>query len=281
MNGKSIDLGVAELADSGFKMPALFIGHGNPMNAIEDTEFSRMWGSIGQSLPRPKTILCISAHWETVGTQVTAMESPRTIHDFAGFPKPLFDLEYPAPGNPGLARWIQRLVDYTPVSLDFDWGIDHGAWSVLCRLYPEADIPVVQLSLDRTKTPAFHYQLGNALRALRTRGVLIVGSGNIVHNLAVLVWKDFAYDWALAFDEQVKHLILAGDHEAIVHFDRLGESALLSVPTSEHFLPLLYILALQDPAEAITFFAEKVTLGSISMRSLIVGSTHHLNSTGR
>ncbi len=273
MTHKNADLDTAEHADSSFKMPALFIGHGNPMNAIDDTEFSREWRSIAQSLPRPRAILCVSAHWETVGTKATAMENPRTIHDFFGFPKPLFDVQYPAPGNPDLARRIQEIVDYTPVSLDFEWGLDHGAWSVLCRLFPKADVPVVQLSLDRTKGPDFHYELGKALRALRNRDVLIIGSGNIVHNLGAMVWKDFAYDWALAFDDQIKRLILAGDHESIIHFDRLGEAACLSVPTAEHFLPLLYILALQDASEGISFFTEKVTLGSISMRSLILSGT--------
>jgi 4,5-DOPA dioxygenase extradiol len=203
------------------------------------------------------------------------MENPRTIHDFAGFPKALFDLEYLAPGSPALAEQVQMIAD-TKVSADFDWGLDHGAWSVLRRMYPEANIPVVQLSLDRAKTPAMHYEFGKALRALRNRGVLIVGSGNIVHNLRTVEWKDTAYDWARAFDEEIKRLILGGDHGAIIHFDRLGEAARLSVPTSEHFLPLLYILALQEPEDAITFFAEKVTLGSIAMRSLIVGQPFDL-----
>ncbi|MBN2701306.1 MAG: 4,5-DOPA dioxygenase extradiol [Methylohalobius sp. ZOD2] len=270
MTDKNIDLHSIGPSEAGFQIPALFVGHGSPMNAIEDTEFSRLWMNIGRSLPRPKAILCISAHWETDGMRVTAMENPRTIHDFSGFPKPLFEMEYPAPGSPDLAQWIQEILGPT-VSLDFDWGIDHGAWSVLCRMYPEADIPVVQLSLDRTKTPASHYELGKALRVLRRRGVLVVGSGNIVHNLRELVWKDVAYDWAVAFDERVKELILSGDHESLIHYERLGESALRSVPTPEHFLPLLYILALHDPKEAVTFFAEKVTLGSISMRSLMLG----------
>jgi 4,5-DOPA dioxygenase extradiol len=271
MAHQNVEPDTPELTDTEFKMPAVFIGHGSPMNAIEDTEFSRLWSRIGRSLPRPRAILCVSAHWETLGTRVTAMESPRTIHDFAGFPRALFDVEYPAPGSPVLAEQVRMIVNM-PVSADFDWGLDHGAWSVLCRMYPEADIPVVQLSLDRAKTPALHYELGKALRALRTKGVLIVGSGNIVHNLGSVVWKDIAYDWAAAFDEHMKHLILRGDHESIIHFDRLGEAARLSVPSPEHFLPLLYVLALQGPEEQVTFFAEKVTLGSIAMRSVIVGT---------
>jgi 4,5-DOPA dioxygenase extradiol len=266
---------------SPLKMPALFIGHGNPMNAIEDNEFSRAWATIGQSLSKPKAILCISAHWETVRTRVTAMERPRTIHDFHGFPKSLFGLKYPASGDPILAKSIQKSVENTPIELDRDWGLDHGAWSVLCRMFPSADIPVIQLSLDRTKPPAFHYEMGKSLRALRNQGVLIVGSGNIVHNLSLVVWGDTAYDWALAFDEQIKRLIVSGDHESIIHYDRLGEAARLSVPTPEHFLPLLYILGLQDEGEEVIFFSEKVTLGAISMRSLRVGSNEQTLSPER
>lgn len=254
-----------------YRMPALFIGHGNPMNAIEDNEFSRVWAEIGQSIPKPKAILCISAHWETEGTRVTVVDHPRTIHDFHGFPKPLFDLKYPALGSPALARLIGETVADVPVILDSDWGLDHGAWSVLCRMFPLADIPVVQLSLDRTKPPAFHYGLGKSLRELRNRGILIVASGNIVHNLGAVVWKDTAYDWALEFDGQIKRLIVSGNHDAIIRYDQLGDAAKASVPTAEHFLPLLYILGLQEAGEETTFFNEKVTLGAISMTSLQVG----------
>ena len=254
-----------------YRMPALFVGHGSPMNAIEDSEFSRVWMEIGRSIPKPKAILCISAHWETEGTRVTAMEQPRTIHDFFGFPKPLFDLEYPASGDPALARLIREWVVDVPIALDFEWGLDHGAWSVLCQMFPLADIPVVQLSLDRSKPPAFHYGLGKSLRELRNRGILIVGSGNIVHNLAAVVWKETAYDWALEFDDQIKRLIISHDHDAIIHYDQLGKSTKASVPTVEHFLPLLYILGLQDEGEEISFFNEKMTLGAISMTSLQVG----------
>ena len=211
------------------------------MNAIEDNEFSRAWAEVGQSIPKPKAILCISAHWETEGTRVTAMEQPRTIHDFRGFPKPLFDLKYPASGNPALARLIRDWAVDVPITLDFEWGLDHGAWSVLCRMFPLADIPVVQLSLDRSKPPAFHYGLGKSLRELRNRGILIVGSGNIVHNLGAMVWQDTAHDWALDFDGQIKRLIVSHHHDAIIHYDRLGDAAKASVPTAEHFLPLLYI----------------------------------------
>src|SRR5512139_992349 len=252
-------------------MPALFVGHGSPMNAVEENPFSHAWSVAAASIPRPDAILCVSAHWETPGARVTAMERPRTIHDFSGFPQPLFEVEYPAPGSPGLVRLVRETVRSTTVEDDFRWGLDHGAWSVLRRMFPSADVPVVQLSLDRTKGPALHYALGRELRPLREKGILIVGSGNIVHNLGLMVWRDTAYDWASEFDERVKGLILSGDHDAIVGYPELGEAARLPVPTSEHYLPLLYVLALQEKGEEIRFFSEKVTLGSISMRSLRVG----------
>jgi 4,5-DOPA dioxygenase extradiol len=251
-------------------MPALLIGHGSPMNAIEDNEFAQAWTELGQSIPKPKAILCISAHWQTIGTAVTAMERPQTIHDFSGFPQTLFDVQYPAPGSPELAALVQQTIRSTPVQLDHKWGLDHGTWSVLCRMFPAADIPVVQLSLDQHKAPEFHYELGKELRALRRQGVLIVGSGNIVHNLRMIAWADQAHDWAVEFDERIKQAILAGDHQAVINFDRMGELARLAVPTDEHFLPLLYVLACQED-EPISFFAEKVTLGAISMRSVRVG----------
>ena len=252
-------------------MPALFIGHGNPMNAIEDTEFSRAWAAVAQSLPQPKAVLCISAHWETAGTRVTAMEQPKTIHDFYGFPPALFDKRYPAPGSPDLARVTQKMMREAHVELDLEWGLDHGAWSVLCRMYPRADLPVVQLSLDQRKQPASHYELGRELRGLRKKGVLIIGSGNIVHNLREMAWEDKAYDWALKFDAKMKDLILAGDHKAIINYTKLGRSARLAVPTPEHYLPLLYVLGAQEKAESLKFFADKVTLGSMSMRSVKLG----------
>jgi 4,5-DOPA dioxygenase extradiol len=238
------------------------------MNAIEDNEFSGAWEEEGKALPKPNAILCISAHWETAGTQVTAMDRPRTIHDFGGFPRELYDKVYPAPGSPALARLVQQTVHTTGVRLDQAWGLDHGTWSVLCRMFPGADIPVVQLSLDRTRKPAFHYALGKELRPLRHRGILIVGSGNIVHNLWMAAWQEEGYEWAIEFDETIKQLILAGDHDPIVHYEGLGQAARLAIPTNEHYLPLLYTLAVQDRQEQARFFAERVTLGSISMRSL-------------
>lgn len=259
--------------DSGgtVKMPVLFIGHGSPMNAIEDNEFARAWAEVGKSLPRPEAILCVSAHWETHGTHVTAMQRPRTIHDFYGFPRELYDVRYPAPGSAALAGLVRDTLHGLPVGLDMEGGLDHGAWSVLMRLFPDADVPVVQLSLDRGKAPSRHYDLAKALAALRRKGILILGSGNVVHNLRTVAWEDTAYDWAVEFDEQVKRLIESGDHDGIVHYQRYGQAARLAAPTNEHYLPLVYVLALQDQDDGLSFFTEKVTMGSISMRSLKVG----------
>jgi 4,5-DOPA dioxygenase extradiol len=253
------------------KLPTLFVGHGSPMNAIEENEFSRVWVQVGQSLPRPQAILCISAHWETAGTQAAAMEEPRTIYDFYGFPRELYAVRYSAPGSPALASLVQQIVESTAVQPDLTWGLDHGAWSVLRRMFPAADIPVVQLSLDYTKSPQEHYALGKELRALRRRGVLIVSSGNMVHNLRLVQWQDAAFDWALEFDELLRKRILAGDHSAIVQYSQFGRLATLSIPTAEHFLPLLYTLATQEEGEPVSFFADKVTLGSISMRGVRIG----------
>jgi 4,5-DOPA dioxygenase extradiol len=256
---------------AGATMPALFVGHGSPTNAVEDNEFSRAWTAMGMILPRPEAILCISAHWETLGTWVTAMDRPRTIHDFQGFPQALFDMQYPAPGSAVLARRVQETVKSADVQFDLNWGLDHGTWSVLSRFYPEADIPVVQLSLDRTREPRFHYELGKELRSLRNEGILILGSGNIVHNLRAMVWEDRAYGWALEFDETVQRLIVAGDHAAIIDYPNLGPAARLSVPTNEHYLPLLCVLGAQGAGGPIQFFADRVTLGSMSMRSIRIG----------
>ena len=260
-----------DFTPSAEKMPVLFVGHGSPLNAIEDNEFSRAWAEAGEALPRPKAILCVSAHWESAGAKTTAMEKPRTIHDFGGFPTELYQQQYPAPGSPDLARLIQEIVP-TPVDLDMEWGLDHGTWSVLKHLFPRADVPVVQLSLDRAKTPAQHYELGQALKPLRHRGVLIVGSGNMVHNLRLICWDDRpAPDWAEAFDETLRQLIVAGDHQSIIDYPHLGRNAALSIPTNEHFLPLLYILGLKDDGEEPRFFTDKLTMCSLSMRSVRFG----------
>jgi 4,5-DOPA dioxygenase extradiol len=255
-------------------MPALFVGHGNPMNAIEETTFAAALRREAETIPRPRAILCISAHWETEGTFVTAMERPKTIHDFYGFPDALYRVQYPAPGSPELAQRVRALVTSTAVRLDdgYSWGLDHGAWSVLRRMYPEADIPVVQLSLDRSQHPRFHYDLSAELVQLRREGVLIVGSGNIVHNLRLLQWgAEEPYPWAAGFDQLAAELIRAGEHDRLVAYPALGEEARLAIPTNEHYLPLLYTLALQQPGEPVSFFAEGMTLGSISMRSVRIG----------
>ena len=253
------------------RMPVLFIGHGSPMNAIEENEFSRAWSATGKALPRPKTILCVSAHWESEGTQVTGMEKPKTIYDFYGFPPELYAARYPAPGSPELAQRVRDLVKPAAVGLDQAWGLDHGAWSVLTRLFPQADVPVVQLSLDVNKSPQEHYDLGQQIKALREEGVLILGSGNIVHNLRMLNWDDAAFDWAVEYDAKVKQWILEHDHESILQYHKHGQAAALAINSAEHYKPLLYALGAGDPDEPVSFFAEKVTLGSISMRSLQIG----------
>lgn len=251
-------------------MPVLFFGHGSPMNAIEQNEFTQGWKESIKHLPKPAAILCISAHWETKGTFVTAMEMPRTIHDFGGFPQALFDVQYPSPGSPELAAAAKEAITKTAVGLDEHWGLDHGAWSVIKILYPEADIPVVQLSLDYTKPAQYHFELAQELAALRRKGVLIIGSGNIVHNLRILDWKnpDSGYDWAVEANTKVKEFIAGNDFQPLVNYSALGKAVQLSVPTPEHYLPLLYTLALKDEQEKITLFNDKLVMGSISMLSL-------------
>lgn len=252
-------------------MPALFVGHGSPMNALEDNAFTRAWRAVAAALPRPRAVLCVSAHWETDGPRVTAREQPRTIHDFYGFPPELFRVQYPAPGAPALAERVVALGAAHGAARDTGWGIDHGAWSVLIRMYPEADVPVVQLSLDTGLSPAEHFALARALRPLRDEGVLLLGSGNIVHNLRLMRWESTAFDWAEAFDARVAERIEQGDDDALIDWRALGPGAALAVPTAEHYLPLLYALAQRGPGEKATFFAEGVTLGSISMRSVRIG----------
>ena len=252
-------------------MPVLFMGHGSPMNAIEENEFSLAWQNAAGQITRPKAILCISAHWETRGSYVTAMEQPRTIHDFYGFPQPLFDKVYPAPGSPELAHRVIDLVGGSTIQPDHSWGLDHGTWSVLCRMYPDADIPVVQLSLDRQISFAENYALGQKLIQLRQEGILVVGSGNIVHNLRLMVWQDTAFDWAIEYDEKVKQWILDEDHEAIIQYEKHGKPALLAVNSAEHYLPLIYVLGLRQPHEPAAFFADKLWGGSLSMRCVRFG----------
>jgi len=252
------------------KMPLLFVGHGNPMNAITDNEFSRAWEELGRSLPRPRGIVCVSAHWETDGTLVTAMEQPATIHDFSGFPAALNTMTYPAPGSPELAERVISTVRQTRVRPDRSWGLDHGAWSVLCRMYPQADIPVVQVSLDAGAPPEFHYDLGRELGELREDGILILGSGNMVHNLRIMAWQEAGFDWAEESDRAMAELIEAADHQPLIHYEKLPH-AKKAIPTEEHYLPLLYVLGAADAGEPVKFFNEKVTLGSVSMRGVRVG----------
>jgi len=252
-------------------MPVLFVGHGSPMNALDDNVWTRGWAEITKAIPRPKAILCISAHWETMGVAVTAEANPKTIHDFGGFPKPLFDLRYPAPGSPALAQRVADLLTPTPVRQASDWGLDHGTWSVLVKMYPDADIPVVQLSLDRTLTPQGHYDLARKLAPLRREGVLIVGSGDIVHNLRAADFRrPEAVDWALRFRDVTNRLIAEGDHDALIHYETLGPDAIAAVNSAEHYLPLMYVLGLQEAGETVATFNDDV-FAALSMTSLRVG----------
>ena len=251
----------------------LFVGHGSPMNAIEDNEFRRGWGAVARRLPRPRAVLCVSAHWETAGVCVTASDRPPTIHDFYGFPRSLFEVRYPAPGHPSLARDTALLLSHADVRLDGERGLDHGCWSVLLAMYPEADVPVVQLSLDSRRPASFHYELGKQLAPLREQGVLVLGSGDIVHNLRVVDFhRPDGYDWAVRFNDEVKKRIRARDHAALVDYESVGPDARLAVPTPEHYLPLLYVLALRGEGDDVAFFNDETVLGSISMTSLVMGS---------
>ncbi|MBY0435568.1 MAG: 4,5-DOPA dioxygenase extradiol [Cyclobacteriaceae bacterium] len=252
------------------KTPLLFIGHGSPMNGIEDNEFSQQWEMLGKKMKTPAAVLCISAHWLTHGTQITAMEQPRTIHDFYGFPQPLFEVQYPAPGHPALAAEAAHLVHTTKVELDHEWGLDHGTWSVVKRMFPEANVPVLQLSLDYAYGPKYHYELAKELSALRKKGVLIIGSGNMVHNLRALNWQQPAssYDWAEEMNTTFKSLITTENHAALQQYTSLGAGASLAIPTPEHYLPLMYILGLKDEQESVAFFNDKIVMGSVSMTSV-------------
>lgn len=254
-------------------MPVLFLGHGSPMNAIEDNPFTQGWQNVGKDLPRPNAILCISAHWETRGTFVTGMDKPRTIHDFGGFPQALFDVQYPAPGSPELATMTQEAMTSAHVGVDHAWGLDHGAWSVIMHLFPKADVPVVQLSLDRNLKPEQHYALAKELASLRRKGVLIVGSGNMVHNLGVIDWQnpDGGYDWAQEASTRMNELIRKGDHSGLINYGANGRAFQLSIPTPEHYLPLLYTLGLKDEKENISLFNDRLVMGSIAMTSLRIG----------
>ncbi|NMM27612.1 MAG: 4,5-DOPA dioxygenase extradiol [Glaciimonas sp.] len=254
-------------------MPALFIGHGSPMNALQDNQFTQSWQRLGQQIPRPKAILAISAHWTTSGTAVTAMTTPTTIHDFGGFPQALFDMHYPAAGDPALAARVRALLVPTPVQMDQSWGLDHGSWSVLCKMYPAADVPVVQLSIDLMQDAAFHLDLGRRLAPLREEGVLIIGSGNIVHNLRAISWDGTtpAFDWAQRFNRSMRDFLLADDRVQLCNAMTGSADARLAVPTTEHFLPLLYVVGSKQASETITLFNDQIELGSIGMLSVGFG----------
>jgi 4,5-DOPA dioxygenase extradiol len=264
---------IVELEGKTLKMPALFLGHGSPMNAIEENEFVAGWREVGKTLPRPQAILCISAHWETRGTFVTAMDSPTTIHDFGGFPPQLYEVQYPAPGSPELAAETKKIIAKTEVGLDQKWGLDHGCWSVVRHLYPAADVPVIQMSLDYYQTPQFHYDLAKELASLRKKGILIIGSGNLVHNLSRVAWDKlnepgFAFEWATEANETMKKYILNGDHKQLINYKTQGKAFDLAIPTPEHFLPLLYVLALMEDHDEVSIFNDKAVAGSLTMTSV-------------
>ena len=274
MNLKDLNKMTSKMKSTG-KMPVLFLGHGSPMNAIEDNEFVHGFKNLTNQIKKPNAILCISAHWETRGTFVTAMQNPPTIHDFGGFPQALFDVQYPAPGSPELAEETKALIKTTNVGLDEHWGLDHGAWSVIKHLYPNADIPVIEMSIDYTQSPKYHYELAKEIRGLREKGVLIIGSGNMVHNLRMVAWNKlneaYAYDWAEEANEKMKSFILSGDHINLINFKSQGKAFDLAIPTPEHYLPLLYALALKEENEDITLFNDKPLAGSLSMTSVKIG----------
>ena len=255
-------------------MPTIFFGHGNPMNAISRNAYTDGWASIGKSVPHPMAVLAISAHWYIPACAVTANPVPRTIHDFGGFPRELYEVNYPAPGSPELARRVKELLSPVAVGLDESWGLDHGTWSVLTHAFPKADIPVVQLSIDETQPPGFHYEMGQRLATLREEGILVIGSGNLVHNLHTYAWGDHgvqAFDWAVRFEQQVQKLILKGNDAQVVAYENLGRDAMLSVPTPDHYLPLLYVLGLRMEHEPISFPVQGVDGGSVSMLAVRIG----------
>lgn len=274
MNLKDLNKMTATMSSTE-KMPVLFLGHGSPMNAIEENEFVANFRRLGNEMVRPNAILCISAHWETNGTYVTAMQNPPTIHDFGGFPQKLFEVQYPAPGSPQLAKQTKAIITKTNVGLDDKWGLDHGAWSVIKHLYPNADIPVIQMSIDYTQPAKYHYELAKELNGLRTKGVLIVGSGNMVHNLRMVSWKRlnevYAYDWTIEANEKMKNFIVNEDHKSLMNFKSQGKAFELAIPTPEHYMPLIYTLALKTKNEEITIFNDKPVGGSLTMTSVKIG----------
>ena len=266
----------SDLKEQEHLMPVLFIGHGSPMNGIEDNEFSNRWKNMAKEIPTPAAVLVVSAHWFSKGTRITAMDFPETIHDFGGFPQALFDVQYPAPGNPALAKETASLLHSAHVELDHDWGLDHGTWTVVRHMYPDAKIPVLQLSIDYTKGPQYHYDLAKELYGLRKKGVLIIGSGNMVHNLRMVSWDQmntpgFGFDWALKMNDTFKHLITDGDYKPLINYESLGAEARLAIPTPEHYLPLLYSLGLKGSNDKVSFFNDKAVAGSLTMTSVKIG----------
>lgn len=263
-------MNLSDLISPADRLPLLFVGHGSPMNAIEENEFVAGWRQLSATLPVPKAILCVSAHWETRGTRVTAMEYPRTIHDFGGFPRALYEVSYPAPGSPALARETIRAVSSVPVEPDQQWGLDHGCWSVVKHLYPDANVPVVQLSLDTAKSPEQHYELARELAGFRRKGVLILASGNLVHNLRMVAWDrlneaGFGFDWAIEANEKMKRFVVEHDHRSLIDYSKQGRAFDLAIPTPDHFIPLLYVLALQEEDEQVSFFNDRAVAGSLTM----------------
>lgn len=259
-----------------YTMPVLFIGHGSPMNGIEHNSFSMEWANMATTIPQPTAVLVVSAHWLTKGTHITAMQEPRTIHDFGGFPPQLYQVQYPAPGSPTVAAETVNLVRSASVQLNHDWGLDHGTWTVVRHMYPKANIPVLQLSIDASKSPQYHYQLATELALLRKKGVLIIGSGNMVHNLGMVAWHklqepEFGYDWALEINQVFKQLIINKQHNTLINYHQLGKLADMAIPTNEHYLPLLYTLALQTAADGVQFFNDKAVGGSLTMTSVKIG----------
>jgi len=259
------------------RMPVLFMGHGSPMNGIEDNEFSQYWEKLGREIPEPTAVLCISAHWLTKGTHVTAMVQPETIHDFGGFPQELFQVQYLAPGSPAIAKETAALIHQTNVGLDHDWGLDHGCWTVVRHMYPKANLPVLQLSIDYSRPASYHYSLAKELSALRHKGVLIMGSGNMVHNLRMVAWDkmnvpNFGYDWAQEINETFKRLIRSKDHLPLMNYQDLGKAAQLAIPTPDHYYPLIYTLGLQDNKDEVEFFNDRLVAGSLTMTSVKISS---------
>jgi len=265
-----------QLPEDGQLMPTLFIGHGSPMNGIEDNEFSRTWTAMAKQIPVPKAVLVISAHWLTKGTLVTAMQQPKTIHDFGGFPRELFQVQYPAKGSPEIAQQTQKLVKSTHVELDHDWGLDHGTWTIVRHMYPKADIPVLQLSIDYGRDLPYHYELAKELYDLRKKGVLIIGSGNMVHNLRMIAWDklnapNYGFDWAKEMNNKFKQLILNDEHKSLINYHSIGKEAILAIPTPDHYIPLIYTLGLKGKNEKVSFFNDKAVGGSLTMTSVKIG----------